>query len=80
MVEAYSIAALATGLILISISLYKLKKQTISQGTFVVWMLGGLLSIGIASTPLGFSTIQELLGTELSISAVFGVTIIPLGL
>jgi len=78
MVEVYSIVALVTGLFLITISLYRLKKQEIAQGTFVFWMIAGIIAVVIGSIPAGLSAIQQFLGTEFSISALFGITVIPL--
>lgn len=78
MVESYSIAILITGIFLIGVSSYKLKKQTISQGTFTIWFIAGVAAIIIAIVPPALSTIQQILGTELSISTLFGISVIPL--
>ena len=70
MVEIYSIASILFGLFFISISLVKLKHQTISQNTFVIWALIGTVGLIFGIAPITLETIQNILGTQLSISAI----------
>jgi len=80
MVEIYTIIGVFIGAIFISISLLKLKRQSISQETFTLWMIIGILLIIISSVPDGIFYIQSLLGTEFVLSAVFGIPIVILTL
>lgn len=70
MVEIYSILGIGFGLFFILISLVKLKHQSISQNTFVIWVLIGITVLIFGILPVTLETIQNILGTELSISAV----------
>jgi len=70
MVEIYSIASIVFGLFFIAISFVKLKHQTISQNTFVIWILIGVSVLIFGIMPITIETIQNILGTQLSISAV----------
>lgn len=70
MVEVYSIVAVIFGLIFISISLVKLKHQTISQNTFVIWAIIGFVGLAMGVFPVILEIIQNILGTQLSISTV----------
>ena len=75
MVEIYSVIGIIVGLFLISISLIKLKNQTISQGTFTLWILVGIVLIIVSSVPVLIFEIQNILGTEFTLSAVLGIAI-----
>jgi len=70
LVEIYSIAAIVFGIFFIFISLLKLKNQTISQNTFAVWALIGMAGLVFGVLPITLEIIQNILGTQLSISTV----------
>ncbi len=72
MVEIYSVVSIVTGIILLTITLLKLKKQTIQQGTFVIWLGIGVVAILIGAVPFSIELIASLLGTQLTVSAILG--------
>jgi len=78
MVEVYSVIGFMVGVLFISISLLRLKKQNITQGVFTLWIIIGTTLIIIASFPLAIFTIQRLIGTQFVLSAVFGIPIVIL--
>lgn len=75
MVEVYSIIGFVVGILFILVPLFRLKKQNITQGVFVLWIIIGTALIIVASVPLTIFTIQKLVGTQFVLSAVFGIPI-----
>ena len=78
MVEIYTVIGFLVGIFFISFSLFKLKKQTISQDVFALWTIIGIIIIITSSIPNGIFIIQELIGTEFVLSAVFGIPLVIL--
>ncbi len=78
MVEVYTVIGFLVGIFFISFSLIKLKKQTTSQDVFALWTIIGIIIIITSSVPNGIFIIQELVGTEFVLSAVFGVPLVIL--
>jgi len=76
MVETYLLTALTIGIFFISISIIQLKRQKMGQGTFVIWSLIGFSAIIIGVVPSSVSLFQDLLGTQLSVSALLGIGVI----
>ena len=72
MVEIYSVIGLLVGLFFIGVTLLKLKNQTISQSTFVIWILIGIGVIAISTIPLVMNAITAIVGTDFSVSAILG--------
>ena len=72
MVEIYSVIGLLVGLFFIGVTLLKLKKQTVNQSTFVIWILIGIGVIAISTIPFVVSTITTIVGTDFSVSAILG--------
>ena len=72
MVEIYSVVSIVAGIILLTITLLKLKKQTIQQGTFVIWFGIGVVAILIGAVPFSIELIASFLGTQLTVSAILG--------
>lgn len=73
MVDLFSILGFLVGVFFISISLIRLKKQSIAQSTFVIWVFVGIVIAIIALIPSAIFSIQAILGTEFILSAVFGI-------
>ena len=76
MVEVFSITGFLLGVFFISISLIRLKKQSISQSTFVIWTIVGIIIAIISLVPSAIFAIQTFLGTDFILSAVFGIAFI----
>jgi len=76
MVEVYSIVGTILGIFIISNSLLRLRKQKISQGTFTLWIIVGVVITLVAVIPTLIFSIQAFLNTEFTLSAVLGLSIV----
>lgn len=76
MVEIYSVVGFIVGIVIIFLSLTRLRKQSISQGTFVLWIIVGTVLIVMSLAPLAIFTLQKILGTQFTLSAIFGISFI----
>lgn len=76
MVEVYSVIGFIVGAIIVFLSLTRLRKQSISQGTFALWIIVGTTLIVLSAIPILIYTIQKALGTQFTLSAIFGISFI----
>jgi len=76
MVDYYTVIGITLGIFLVAVSLKKLKNQTISQNTFTLWFIIGILIIIGSTIPSVIFILQDILATELTISAIFGMFIV----
>lgn len=76
MVEVYSVLGFIMGVIIVSLSLTRLRKQSISQGTFALWMIVGIVLIVLSIVPMLIFAIQNALGTQFTLSAIFGISFV----
>ena len=76
MVDIFSIIGFLLGVFFISISIIRLKKQNITQSTFVIWTFVGIIIAIISLVPSAIFAIQTFLGTDFILSAVFGTAFI----
>ncbi len=76
MVEVYSAIGFITGAIIVFLSLTRLRKQSISQGTFALWIIVGTVLIILSTVPILIFAIQKALGTQFTLSAIFGISFV----
>lgn len=76
MVEVYSIVGFIVGAIIAFLSLTKLRKQSISQGTFALWIIVSTVLIILSIVPIFIFAIQNVLGTQFTLSAIFGISFV----
>ncbi len=76
MLEIYSVIGFIVGAILIFLSLTRLRKQAISQGTFALWIIVGTILVIVSAIPTAIYVIQNTLGTQFTLSAIFGISFI----
>lgn len=76
MTEIYSVVGFILGVIIIFLSLTRLRKQSISQGTFALWMIVGTTMLVVSTVPMLIYAVQKVLGTQFTLSAVFGISFV----
>jgi len=76
MVEVYSVVGFIIGVIIVFLSLTRLRKQSISQGTFALWIIVGTVLIVLSTIPMLIYAIQNALGTQFTLSAIFGISFV----
>lgn len=76
MVEVYSVLGFIIGAIIVFLSLTRLRKQSISQGTFALWIIVGTTLIVLSTVPMLIFAIQKALGTQFTLSAIFGISFV----
>lgn len=63
-------------LFIISNSLLRLRKQKISQGTFTLWIIVGIIITLVALIPTLIFSIRDFLNTEFTLPAVLGLSMV----